>query len=521
MGRVWVAREENTGRLFAIKTTLADEKSGGEFWNVLLDEARIAAQIQHRGVCTIHAFEVDESRGVPYLVMDFSDGGSLHELLEAIPEHRMDPALAASIVSLLCDGLQAAHDLSDEHGALLGVVHRDVSPQNVLISTRGDVQLTDFGVAKARGRLHAATATGEIKGKLSYMSPEQVTTGDVDRRADVFALGCVLYEATVGLRPFHGDDPLATLYQLLEQPLVLPSSRLSGYPPGLELIVATALARDPAQRYQSAEEMGRALSVWIAGEGRIVTEKEIAQLVREHLGARISERARRITAAETEIDAPAPSVPAELTLEGASANTLTLQRAGQPRSSNLKWLILAAVASAGLGVSLWHGRSGDALPTPPVASNVSPIAASSAAVAPPSPAPEQTVTIRLRAEPGFAALFLDDGSALPNPYVLSTKRDLGVHRVRAVAAGFGDRVQEVQFDSDKDVTIALTPSGPLNGAQPRTATGKVGGGLGAPATAPASQTTPRQPPPTHVGELPPVVKKPPRTLDPDNPFAAH
>ena len=86
MGRVWVAREENTGRLFAIKTTLSDEKAGGEFWNVLLDEARIAAQVQHRSVCTIHAFEVDEQRGVPYLVMDFSDGGSLHELLEACSE---------------------------------------------------------------------------------------------------------------------------------------------------------------------------------------------------------------------------------------------------------------------------------------------------------------------------------------------------------------------------------------------------------------------------------------------------
>ncbi|MEO6603185.1 MAG: serine/threonine-protein kinase, partial [Polyangiaceae bacterium] len=341
MGRVWVAREENTGRLFAIKTTLADEQAGGEFWNVLLDEARIAAQIQHRGVCAIHAFEVDEQRGVPYLVMDFSDGGSLHELLEAAPEHRIEPVLAAAIISLLCDGLQAAHDLSDEHGALLGVVHRDVSPQNILISARGDVQLTDFGVAKARGRLHSATVTGEIKGKLSYMAPEQVTTGEVDRRADVFALGCMLYEATVGVRPFHGDDPLATLYQLLEQPLVLPSTRMAGYPPGLETIVVKALSRSPAARYQSAEEMGRALSVWVAGQGRIVTEKEIAKLVRDRLGPRIAERTRRISAAETEIDAPSPSLPAEHTLEGASSSTLGVPRVERGQPSKIRWVIVA------------------------------------------------------------------------------------------------------------------------------------------------------------------------------------
>jgi serine/threonine protein kinase len=91
MGRVWVAREEQTRRLFAIKTTLADAQTAPEFWNVLLDEARLAAQVQHRSVCSIHAFEIDEERGVPYLVMDFSDGGSLHELLVACPDHRIDP----------------------------------------------------------------------------------------------------------------------------------------------------------------------------------------------------------------------------------------------------------------------------------------------------------------------------------------------------------------------------------------------------------------------------------------------
>ena len=513
MGRVWVAREENTGRLFAIKTTLADEKAGGEFWNVLLDEARIAAQIQHRSVCAIHAFEVDEQRGVPYLVMDFSDGGSLHELLEAMPEHRIEPVLASSIIALLCDGLQAAHDLSDEDGAMLGVVHRDVSPQNILISTRGDVQLTDFGVAKARGRLHAATATGEIKGKLSYMAPEQVTTGDVDRRADVFALGCVLYEATVGTRPFHGDDPLATLYQLLEQPLVLPSERMAGYPPGLEAVVVKSLARAPGDRYQSADEMGHALSVWIAGQGRIVTEKEIAKLVRDQLGPRIAERTRRISSAETEIDSPPPSVATERTLEGASANTAAFAKASQARNSKLRWALIGAAACVGLAVIFLRGGSSEQA-TPNALGSAEKTTVASGAGAQPTPPPDQSITLTLRAEPSFATLFLDDGAALPNPYKLTVSRDQATHRVRAAAAGFSDRVQEIHFETNQELVLALSPLGANTPSRPVGA--KVGGGSGPAIAPPPSATTAHA---AHTGDLPPVVKKPPRALDPDNPFA--
>ncbi|HEX7453956.1 MAG TPA: serine/threonine-protein kinase, partial [Polyangiaceae bacterium] len=355
MGRVWVAREEHTRRLFAIKTTLADEQTAGEFWNVLLDEARLAAQVQHRSVCTIHAFEVDEQRGVPYLVMDFSDGGSLHELLAACPDRRIDPVVAASIALAICDGLQVAHDLTDEHGAELGVVHRDVSPQNILISAGGHVQLTDFGVAKARGRVHAATVTGEIKGKLSYMAPEQVTTRDVDRRADIFALGCVLYEATVGQRPFHGDDAVSTLYQLLEKPLVLPSTRFSGYQSGLEEIIVKALQRDPADRYQSAEEFGNALSNFIAAQGRMINERDVARILNDHLGQPIAERARRIAAAEIEIDTPpAPVAPTELTLGGSAANAPSLGQAARARRSRVKWALVATAACA-LALIGWFG----------------------------------------------------------------------------------------------------------------------------------------------------------------------
>jgi eukaryotic-like serine/threonine-protein kinase len=511
MGRVWVAREEQTRRLFAIKTTLADEQTAGEFWNVLLDEARLAAQVQHRSVCTIHAFEVDEQRGVPYLVMDFSDGGSLHELLVACPDRRIDPVVAASIALAICDGLQVAHDLTDEHGAQLGVVHRDVSPQNILISSGGHVQLTDFGVAKARGRVHAATVTGEIKGKLSYMAPEQVTTRDVDRRADIFALGCVLYEATVGQRPFHGDDAVSTLYQLLEEPLVLPSTRLSGYPSSLEEIIVKALQREPAERYQSAEEFGNALSLWIAAQGRLINERDVARLLNDHLGQPIAERARRIAAAEIEIDTPpAPQAPpTELTLGGSAANTEALGKARRARRSKVKWSI--AGATAVLALVGWFGlhraKVDPALATGAIKAEPGP---SSAAVIP-TPSPDRTVTITLRAEPAQAVLFLDDGAALPNPYKLAVTPDALPHRVRAAAAGYTERVQDVSFDRDQELALNLvTIAGdtrPHNGSGKSTAAG-----------VPSTHTTPAVT--TRAGELPPIVKKPPRTLDSDNPFAS-
>jgi len=507
MGRVWVAREENTGRLFALKTTLGNEKAAGEYWNVLLDEARLAAQVQHRGVCTIHAFEIDEQLGIPYLVMDFSDGGSLYELLDACPGHRLAPLLAVSIAAQLCDALQVAHDLCDEHGALLGVVHRDVSPQNILISTAGHVQLTDFGVAKARGRLHAPTATGEIKGKLSYMAPEQVTQRDVDRRADVFALGCVLYEATVGERPFHGNDAVATLYQLLEQPLILPSARLPGYPLDLEAIVQKALERDPAQRYQSAEELGRALSRWIANQGRLVTERDIAVVINERLGKAIAERAQRIASAENELDAPPPPAPpTEQTLGGSS--TTTAERA---RNSKRIWGAIAAGAAAlALVVSLALRGSHDTAP-PVIASAASAATPSTpaSAAAPASAtttATEAPVTLTLSASPARAALYLDDGPALPNPYQLTVPPDSKAHQIRASAPGFVDRTEELRLDTNKEVRLTLSPLPP---------------GTHVPIAKPKASAEPTRTgtPASTSGDLPKVVtKRPPRVLDSDNPF---
>jgi eukaryotic-like serine/threonine-protein kinase len=523
MGRVWAAREGATGlkpRLVAIKTALAEDGATEGFWKVLFDEGRIASQVTHPNVCAIHA--VERERGIVYLVMDWSDGGSLRELLDSVTNHRLEFAMAARIVARVCAGLHAVHELLGEDGEPLGVVHRDVSPQNVLISTTGQVRITDFGVAKARGQVHAPTQTGEVKGKIAYMAPEQVTTKDIDRRADVFALGCVLYEATTGQRPFSGTDALATLYALLEQPLIPPSQRLQGYPPALEGIVLRALERNPDDRFQTAEELGRSLEGWLIQEKISVSDADVARALMATLGDRIRVRAAEIEDAVSGIDAPTvvrtpPSEqahsPSQTTLPGSA--TLAGSETPMPNSArgsrNLVLALAAGVLVVGGAFAMTRGPSA---PATPAAENArpapAPVAPTPSAV---TPAPQATtVKVTFVGEPPSAALVID-GAAVTNPYEGIFPRDSS-HTVRAVADGYTDGEETVVLDRDREVKVVLREK-PSEGRKPvvrRT------GNPVRPATATATPTPTPTPAATPADGMP-VIQRKVRTLDNDNPFA--
>jgi serine/threonine protein kinase len=527
MGRVWVARDSgSTGRtrLVAIKTALAEQGASEQFWKVLLDEARIASRISHPNVCAIHS--ADRERGIVFLVLDWSDGGSLRELLDAVPEHRLETNIAVRIAARVCAGLHAVHELKDEDGQPLGVVHRDVSPQNVLISTTGQVRLTDFGVAKAKGQIHAPTQTGEVKGKLSYMAPEQVTTKDIDRRADVFAMGCVLYEATTGVRPFGGGDALATLYSLLEEPLTPPSARLAGYPPALEEIVLKALARDPKQRYQSAAEFGRALEAYLVKERTVVSDSDVGTMLKAALHETIERRAQSIDDAvdaiegrgEPELITPVPVTPVPAA-PGDDAPTLTGATSQLPavavtvsrkRSFVLPSAIGGAALAIVLAVFLWP-RSETKPDT--VATGASAVVPS---VAPPeptaiTPAPVNVV-ITLRAEPANAQWSIDDGPPLPNPQTLEAAQGAAPRRVRATAPGYEATEQLVRFDMSREVVLSLRKeeAEPVKTTRPEPRR---------PVAAAPATSEPARPAPKAPGASMPAVKRPIRTLDQDNPFA--
>jgi serine/threonine-protein kinase len=208
MACVWAARlsgHRGFSKLVAVKTVLPHLALQTDFEDMLLDEARIAARLHHPNVCNI--FDAGREHGVAFLVLEWVDGDSLLHVFRGPKRAETAPIegrLAARIVADACAGLHAAHELTDEADRPLGVVHRDVSPHNLLVSVDGTTKITDFGVVKAAGQIHQTTRAGEIKGKLAYMAPEQVSGGFVDRRADVFAMGCVLYHVAVGRASLRG-----------------------------------------------------------------------------------------------------------------------------------------------------------------------------------------------------------------------------------------------------------------------------------------------------------------------------
>jgi serine/threonine-protein kinase len=297
MARVWAARQHGQRgftKLVAIKTILPHLAREPEFERMFLDEARIASLVHQPNVCEI--YELGEEGQVLYLAMEWVHGDSLIHMLRT-SDTTTEPIplrIAARIVADACAGLHAAHELVDEDGQPMNVVHRDVSPHNILVSVDGHVKVADFGVAKALGQLHQATVAGQIKGKLSYMAPEQVTGAPVDRRSDIFSLGCVLYEACTGMLPFLGEADHQIMHALLRGEYIMPTKLVRGFPPELEAIIARALASDPNKRYSTAERMRIALEEWLLSTGSVVTAAHVAQIARERAGATIDKRKEKI-----------------------------------------------------------------------------------------------------------------------------------------------------------------------------------------------------------------------------------
>jgi serine/threonine protein kinase len=243
--------------LTVVKRILPHLASNGQFIRMFLDEARLAALLDHPNIVRI--VEVGHDGEEYFLAMELVQGKPLSGVLrKAAREKRPpSPALAAFILAQAASGLAYAHGLTDGEGRALGVVHRDVSPQNILLSFEGAVKMIDFGVARAYGRV-AHTSPGGLKGKIDYMSPEQASAEDVDHRADVFALGVVLWEALTGRRLFRRDTELATMRAIVDDPIPHPSD-LSPVPPELDAIAMRALRKRRDGRFQSAQEMAMAL----------------------------------------------------------------------------------------------------------------------------------------------------------------------------------------------------------------------------------------------------------------------
>jgi serine/threonine protein kinase len=314
MASVYLARAEGAPgfqKLVALKRIhahLADEK---EYVEMFLDEARIASRITHANVCSV--FDFGEADGEYFIAMEYLVGESLsrvHRRVVANADQRTStllPARMARVIAQACEGLHAAHELTDADGESLHVVHRDVSAENLFVTYDGATQVVDFGIAHASQRVHH-TEAGQIKGTFPYMAPEQMTAAVVDRRVDVWALGAVLWELLTLRRLFLRDTDVNTMYAVLSGEIRPPSHHRSDVPPELDAIVLKALQRSPDERWQSAREMGKALQRFLANQEDLVGPAEIADWMAELFPAGESRKRQLMEIARTS-DAPIDSDP--------------------------------------------------------------------------------------------------------------------------------------------------------------------------------------------------------------------
>lgn len=294
---------------FALKVIHPHLCENDKFRRMFLDEARLSARLNHPNACSV--FELGEVDGTYFLAMEYLHGESLHTVLErtrsgvAIPLELLLRILADS-----ARGLHAAHELKDEKGTPLGVVHRDISPQNIFVRYDGVSVIMDFGVAQARDRL-THTETGEVKGKCPYLAPEQLTGAPIDRRCDIFSFGTVLWETTVSRRLFRRESDLLTIDAVLRAPIPSPTSISARYPADLEPIVMQALERDPAQRYQTIEALADDLENFIYSMGNVAGPAQLAQWMKATFADRMAERAALLRAdASDDLDPTEPDAPA-------------------------------------------------------------------------------------------------------------------------------------------------------------------------------------------------------------------
>jgi serine/threonine-protein kinase len=340
MATVHLARllgEAGFSRTVAIKRLHPQFAKDPEFVAMFVDEARLAARIRHPNV--VPTLDVVSEGGEIFLVMEYIHGESLSRLIRAVQtlKGRIDAPLAATIMAGVLHGLHAAHEARSEKGEPLGIVHRDVSPQNILVGVDGVAHVLDFGVAKATGRVQT-TKEGQLKGKIAYMAPEQLDGGQLTRQSDIYAAAVVLWEMLALRRLFDGENEATVLVRIIEGKVPRPSSISPHVPPALDHIVLRSLDRDPSKRFASAREFAVALERAVP----LVSSSDIGEWVQRMASDELARRARKLSEIErgsvrllaaTELKSEPPPARVE-PLVGDSQSRIRLEPGGvaEPRS---------------------------------------------------------------------------------------------------------------------------------------------------------------------------------------------
>ncbi|MBW2731855.1 MAG: serine/threonine protein kinase [Deltaproteobacteria bacterium] len=423
MANLYLARlasGERFEKLVAIKRIHHHLAQQEEFIHMLIDEARVAAQVTHPNVAQVTDFGDTPAY---FIAMEYVDGESLVSVMR---HAQLSLPICAKLIADAAGGLHVAHDLVDRDGTPLQVVHRDISPQNLLVSYDGAMKVIDFGVARARGNLQQ-TASGTIKGKLSYMSPEQISLKPVDRRSDIFSLGIVLYEITTRYRLFKAPNEAATIAKILDGQIAPPTRFIAGYPPDLERIVMRALAHESTARYATAAEMQRDLEAFIFGTGTPVVSGTIAEMMRSSFCDRIEEKRRLLRECEmAPVLSPAPQMEPSshsLTMGGATVSAATFRRRQSRKAMLFVVAMLVLIMAAASGAFLFEWLSGDG-----GQEKAKPVAGSTLRQG-------QSVSFEVRADPEWAAIRVD-GKAVSNPYRTSLAKAHQEMLVEVSAKGY-------------------------------------------------------------------------------------
>lgn len=469
MAEILLARVDGPGgfsRPVVIKRVLPHLARQRSFLSMFLDEARIIAGIRHPNV--VHVQELVDDDAQLFLVMEYLAGETVSGLMKRLRASNrfLAPQLAAHIVAELCAGLHAAHELEDDQGVALMLVHRDVSPQNAFVTYDGHVKLLDFGIALARDRT-TRTEVGELKGKLQYMSPEQCEGLPLDRRSDIFALGIVLYELATGRLLFKRDSAPATLYAICDEPVLPPSRIAASCPTALDAICVRALARDRDRRFATCLEMRAALLDFLdTAPRRGVADQDLAALMRELFADRTAEKLallRNVERGAEVIQVPAGEVD-QLVEMPTVADQLAVAapgRASSPRRRS-RWLlgcglvVVVAMAATGAVVVERQLRTAGADDTGAASPRPAPPAVTATAPAPVDSVAAAPVTIEVVSVPAGASVRVGgEDLSRPAPVTLELARSSDPVELELRLAGYVTQRRELVPDRAQRVEIAL------------------------------------------------------------------
>jgi serine/threonine protein kinase len=308
MAEIFLARPTgSTSRdVLVLKRILPHLAEDEHFVTMFRDEADLASQVSHKNICRVQEF--GEYGGTWFIAMEYLHGVPLSRMMTRLSKvgRMLDIRIVAGIIVQACEGLHAAHEARDPDGQPLNLVHRDVSPPNIMVCSDGDVKLLDFGIAKARGA-NSRTRTGTVKGKNAYMSPEQILGKPLDRRSDVFALAVVMYEMLAIRRLFHRDSDFLTFKAITEEPIPDIRERRPDLPAGMRAALLQAMARDPSGRFDSAQAFGNALRNAVSTLGGPATPADLARVLVSDFGDEMVARDEILKAADEPAPPPRPA----------------------------------------------------------------------------------------------------------------------------------------------------------------------------------------------------------------------